>query len=453
MGFTSELIHSNTQFMITLKEYQKRRQKLLAKMLPNSVALIFSAPQVFRSTDSEYLYRQNSYFNYLSGFKEPEALLVLIKETQKKTKSILLNRARDPLAETWSGARLGQEWAPQKLGIDHALPFDEIEEHLYLFLKNQEVVYHAQGQYAYADEIFFSACKKLRLKSRQSSSVPHVLMDWRPCLDEMRLLKSKEEINVLRKACEISAQAHIRAMKKCRPGLYEYHLESEIQYELSQRGARSPAYNSIVATGENACILHYTENESKLNAGNLVLIDAGCEYQGYAGDITRTFPVSGQFTAPQKALYDIVLAAQNKALELYKPGISIHEVTQEVTRIITAGLINLGILKGSLKKLHSQKAYKPFFMHGLSHWLGMDVHDVGDYGSDEKNRPLKERMVLTVEPGLYIFSDAKVPEQYRGIGIRIEDDILITKTGNENLTAAVPKDPELIESLMSSQEA
>lgn len=437
--------------MLTLKEYKKRRRKLLANMLPNSVALVFSAPEVLRSKDSEYPYRQNSYFNYLLGFNEPEALLILIKDSKKETIHVLFNRDRDPVAEIWSGPRLGPELAIKQLGIDHAFPSDHMEENLHLLLKDREYVYHAQGQYAYADEIVFSALEKLRLKSRYSSSVPYAMIDWRFNLDEMRLFKSKEEISLLRKACEISALAHIRAMKKCRPGLYEYQLEGEILYEFSQHGARSPAYNSIVASGENACVLHYTKNQSRLYQGDLVLVDAGCEYQGYAGDISRTFPVSGQFTPPQRALYEMVLAAQNKALELYRAGISIYEVTEEVARIITAGLIRLKILKGSLKKQLSEKAYKPFFMHGLSHWLGMDVHDTGDYGSDKKERSLEAGMLLTVEPGLYIPADANVPKPYRGIGIRIEDDILITETGNENLTEMVPKDPDAIEALMADQ--
>lgn len=266
----------------------------------------------------------------------------------------------------------------------------------------------------------------------------------------MRLFKSEEEIAVLRRAGEISALAHTRAMEKCRPGMFEYQLEGEILHEFTRYGARYPAYNTIVGGGENGCILHYTENECELRDGELVLIDAGCEYQGYAGDITRTFPVNGKFTPAQREIYDIVLASINKALELFRPGTSIREVTEQVVRIMITGLVDLGILKGDIEQLIAEQAHKPFFMHGLSHWLGLDVHDVGDYINSDRGRILEPGMVLTIEPGLYIAPDADVPPQYRGIGIRIEDDIVITAEGNENLTASVVKDPDEIEALMAA---
>ena len=243
--------------------------------------------------------------------------------------------------------------------------------------------------------------------------------------------------------------AHTRAMQKCRPGMFEYQLEGEILHEFNRHGARFPSYNTIVGGGENGCILHYTENESPLQDGELVLIDAGCEYQGYAGDITRTFPINGKFTPPQREIYDIVLASLDAALELYRPGTSMQEVTQEVVRIMVTGLVKLGILKGDVEQLIAENAHRPYFMHGLSHWLGLDVHDVGVYGPD-RSRTLEPGMVITVEPGLYIAPDADVPPQYRGIGIRIEDDILITENGNENLTASVVKRPEDIEALMAA---
>ncbi len=265
----------------------------------------------------------------------------------------------------------------------------------------------------------------------------------------MRLFKSEEEIDVLRRAGEISALAHTRAMQKCRPGMFEYQLEGEIHHEFNRHGARYPSYNTIVGSGENGCILHYTENESQMRDGDLVLIDAGCEYQGYAGDITRTFPVNGKFTPAQRAIYDIVLESLNTSLRLFRPGTSILEVTGEVVRIMVTGLVKLGILKGEVDELIADNAHRAFFMHGLSHWLGLDVHDVGVYGAD-RSRTLEPGMVLTVEPGLYIAPDADVPPEYRGIGIRIEDDILITADGNENLTASVVKNADDIEALMAA---
>lgn len=278
---------------MTQQEYQNRRQALLAKMAPGSAAIIFAAPEATRSADSEYPYRQNSDFSYLTGFNEPEAVLILVKSDETHNHSVLFNRIRDLTAEIWFGRRLGQEAAPTKLAVDRALPFDEINEQLYLLLNRLDVIYHAQGQYAYADNIVFAALEKLRHGFRKNLRAPATLTDWRPWLHEMRLFKSAEEIAVLRRAGEISALAHTRAMEKCRPGMFEYQLEGEILHEFTRHGARYPAYNTIVGGGENGCILHYTENECELRDGDLVLIDAGCEYRGYAGDITRTFPVNG----------------------------------------------------------------------------------------------------------------------------------------------------------------
>ncbi|WP_105588452.1 Xaa-Pro aminopeptidase [Cronobacter sakazakii] len=434
---------------MTQQEFLRRRQALLAKMAPASAALIFAAPEATRSADSEYPYRQNSDFWYFTGFNEPEAVLVLIKSDETHSHSVIFNRLRDKTAEIWFGRRLGQEAAPAKLGVDRALAFNEIDEQLYQLLNGLDVVYHAQGEYAYADTIVFTALNKLRRGARQNLSAPATLTDWRPWVHEMRLFKSPEELAVMRRAGEISALAHTRAMQKCRPGMYEYQLEGEILHEFTRHGARFPSYNTIVGGGENGCILHYTENESQLRDGDLVLIDAGCEYKGYAGDITRTFPVNGKFTPAQRAVYDIVLESLETALRLFRPGTSIQDVTGDVVRVMVKGLIGLGILKGDVEQLVAENAHRPYFMHGLSHWLGLDVHDVGFYGPD-RSRILAPGMVITVEPGLYIAPDADVPEEYRGIGIRIEDDIVITETGNENLTASVVKSADDIEALMAA---
>lgn len=430
-------------------EFLRRRQALLAKMAPASAALIFAAPEVTRSADSEYPYRQNSDFWYFTGFNEPEAVLVLIKSDETHNHSVLFNRLRDKTAEIWFGRRLGQEAAPEKLGVDRALAFSEIDEQLHQLLNGLDVVYHAQGEHAYADTIVFAALDKLRRGSRQNLVAPATLTDWRPWVHEQRLFKSEEEIVAMRRAGEITALGHTRAMEKCRPGMFEYQLEGEILHEFNRHGARFPSYNTIVGSGENGCILHYTENESQMRDGDLVLIDAGCEYKGYAGDITRTFPVNGKFSAPQRAIYDIVLESLETALKLYRPGTSMQEVTTQVVRIMVNGLVNLGILKGDVDQLITDNAHRPFFMHGLSHWLGLDVHDVGHYGKD-RSRLLEPGMVITVEPGLYIAPDADVPAEYRGIGIRIEDDILITADGNENLTASVVKSADDIEALMAA---
>ncbi|NIF60300.1 Xaa-Pro aminopeptidase [Enterobacter sp. Ap-916] len=434
---------------MTQQEFLRRRQALLAKMVPGSAALIFAAPEATRNADSEYPYRQSSDFWYFTGFNEPEAVLVLIKSDESHNHSVLFNRVRDKSAEIWFGRRLGQDAAPQKLGVDRALAFSEIGEQLHLLLNGLDAVYHAQGEYEYADNIVFAALDKLRRGSRQNLAAPVTLTDWRPTVHELRLFKSEEEITVMRRAGEISALAHTRAMQACRPGMFEYQLEGEIHHEFTRHGARYPSYTTIVGGGENGCILHYTENESELRDGDLVLIDAGCEYQSYAGDITRTFPVNGKFSPAQREIYDIVLESLETSLKLYRPGTSMQEVTTEVVRIMVKGLVKLGILKGDIDHLIANNAHRAFFMHGLSHWLGLDVHDVGAYGQD-RSRVLEPGMVITVEPGLYIAPDADVPAQYRGIGIRIEDDIVITKDGNENLTASVVKSADDIEALMAA---
>ena len=433
---------------MTQSEFLRRRQALLAHMAPASAALIFAAPEATRSADSEYPYRQNSDFWYFTGFNEPEAVLVLIKSDDTHNHSVVFNRIRDKTAEIWFGRRLGQEAAPEKLAVDRALPFPEIGKHLPALLNGLDTVYHAQGEYAYADDIVFAALDKLRKGARQNLTAPGTLTDWRPVVHNLRLFKSPEEIDVMRRAGEISALAHTRAMQTCKPGMFEYQLEGEIQHEFNRHGARFPSYNTIVGSGENGCILHYTENESVMRDGDLVLIDAGCEYQGYAGDITRTFPVNGKFTPAQREVYDIVLASLETALSLFRPGPSSQEVTGEVVRIMITGLVKLGILHGDVETLIVENAHRPYFMHGLSHWLGLYVHDVGVYGQD-RSRVLEPGMVITVEPGLYISPDADVPEAYKGIGIRIEDDIVITEDGNENLTGSVVKNADDIEALMA----
>ncbi|MFS1539330.1 MAG: Xaa-Pro aminopeptidase [Candidatus Phlomobacter fragariae] len=434
---------------MTQQPFISRRHRLLKKMASASAAIFFAAPSAQRNADCEYSYRQHSDFLYLTGFSEPEAVLVIIKYNETSNYTILFNRLRDKAMETWFGRRLGQQAAIAKLGVDKALPFTEIDEQFYQLLNGLAVVYHAQGEFAYADQIVVVALNRLRQGSRQKLKVPSTQIDWRPMLHEMRLFKLPEELTLIRQAIKISAGAHIRAMKACQPGMYEYQLAAEIEHQFASQGAKAPAYTTIVGSGEHACILHYTDNDAVMKAGDLVLVDAGAEYQGYASDITRTFPVNGKFSQPQREIYDIVLAALNTALTLYRPGVTIHQVMTAVIKIKIEGLVKLGLLQGEVDKLIENKAHLLFFMHGLSHWLGLDVHDVGDYGTN-RDRLLEPGMVLTVEPGLYIAPDANVPEAYRGIGIRIEDDIVITEEGNENLTAAIIKDPDAIETLMAA---
>lgn len=436
--------------IITQETYLRRREALFAKMVPGSAALIFAAPEVIRSRDTEYQFRQNSDFWYLTGFNEPEALLIMIKSAENHYHSVLFNRTRDPRAEVWHGRRLGQEAALSQLAVDRALPWEAINQDLPLLLNGLEQIYHAAEEYAFADQYVATALNKLRQGSRQNLRAPITQTDWRPWVHEMRLFKDPEEIMILSEAGKISALAHQRAMTQCRPGMWEYQLEGEILHEFSQHGARFASYNTIIGGGVNGCILHYTENESQLQDGDLVLIDAGCELHGYAADITRTFPINGKFSPAQREIYQLVLEALQAALAMFKPGVSIGIVNQRVVEILVEGLVRLGILQGEVDQLIEDHAYRQFFMHGLGHWLGLDVHDVGDYGSSARDRILAPGMVLTVEPGLYISEDAAVPAQYRGIGIRIEDDILITQQGHKNLTDSVPKDPDQIEALMAA---
>ncbi|MBI0038528.1 Xaa-Pro aminopeptidase [Gilliamella sp. B14384H2] len=430
-------MHSKTELLA-------RRNKLLAQMEPNSIALFFASPEVTRSNDTHYPYRQDSDFWYFTFFAEPEALLAVIKESDNQARYVLFNRKKDPLAETWTGYRLGQQAALEKICVDEAYLFDDINNLLPNLLNGKKVIYHADQLYEYADEIVKTTLHNLRQGVRNKFVVPNIMIDWRPIVHEMRMFKSDFEMAILRQACEISAKAHIRAMQKCQPSLYEYQLEAEILHEFAWYGARSPSYNTIVGGGNNGCILHYENNSDQLKDGDLVLIDAGCEYQYYAGDITRTFPINGKFNQSQREIYDIVLTAQYAAIKLLQPGTSISIVNQQIIRIMVEGLVKLGIMQGDIETLIANKAYMTFYMHGLGHWLGIDVHDVGS----DRDRILAPGMVLTVEPGLYINQEADVPERYKSIGIRIEDNILITDSGNEVLTAMVPKDPQQIEQLM-----
>ena len=418
------------------EEFGERRTRVFAQMQPNSALLLFSEIEKRRNNDCSYPFRQDSYFWYLTGFNEPNAALLLLK-TEQTEKAIIFLRPRDPLLETWNGRRLGVEQAPQQLNVNEAYSIEEFVTVLPKILKNLTALYYVPEIHTWGD--------KLVAESAVNFSE---ILDWQPMLSEMRLIKSPNEIRLMQQAGQITALGHIKAMQTTRPNRFEYEIESDILHEFNRHCARFPSYNSIVAGGNNACILHYTENDCPLNDGDLVLIDAGCEFAMYAGDITRTFPVNGKFSQPQREIYDLVLKAQKRAIELLVPGNSIKQANDEVIRIKTQGLVDLGILKGDVDTLIEQQAYRQFYMHGLGHWLGLDVHDVGSYGQD-KQRILEIGMVITVEPGIYISEDADVPEQYKGIGVRIEDNLLMTEYGNKILTAAAPKEIADIENLMN----
>ena len=418
------------------EEFGERRTRVFAQMQPNSALLLFSEIEKRRNNDCSYPFRQDSYFWYLTGFNEPNAALLLLK-TEQTEKAIIFLRPRDPLLETWNGRRLGVERAPQQLNVNEAYSIEEFSTVLPKILKKLTALYYVPEIHTWGDKLV-----------TESAVSFNEILDWRPMLSEMRLIKSPNEIRLMQQAGQITALGHIKAMQTTRPNRFEYEIESDILHEFNRHCARFPSYNSIVAGGNNACILHYTENDRPLNDGDLVLIDAGCEFAMYAGDITRTFPVNGKFSQPQREIYELVLKAQKRAIELLVPGNSIKQANDEVIRIKTQGLVDLGILKGDVDTLIEQQAYRQFYMHGLGHWLGLDVHDVGSYGQD-KQRILEIGMVITVEPGIYISEDADVPEQYKGIGVRIEDNLLMTEYGNKILTAAAPKEIADIENLMN----
>ncbi|MDO3388568.1 Xaa-Pro aminopeptidase [Gilvimarinus sp. SDUM040013] len=435
---------------IAKSEFARRRKALMDVMEPDSIAIVPAAPERTRSRDTEYIYRQDSDFFYLTGFAEPEAVLVLIPE-REHGEFVLFCRDRDPEREIWDGYRAGPNGACEQFGADDAFPIDDIDDILPGLLEGRERVYYAMGKDAGFDRQVMEWVNTIRAKVRSGATPPGEFLDLAHFLHDNRLYKSAGEIRVMREASEISARAHVRAMQYCQPGVMEYQLEAEILHEFAMAGARSPAYNSIVGGGKNGCILHYVENSAALKAGDLVLIDAGCELDGYAADITRTFPVSGSFSEEQKALYEIVLAAQESALTTVKPGAHWNEPHEASVRTITEGLLGLGLLAGELETLIEDGAYRRFYMHRIGHWLGMDVHDVGDYKVGGEWRVLEPGMVMTVEPGIYVSPDDEtVAKKWRGIGIRIEDDVLVTKDGYDILSKDVPKTVSEIEAVMAS---
>lgn len=436
---------------ISQQNFAQRRQALMAQMEPGSVAIVPSAKELTRNRDVEYPFRQNSDFYYLTGFNEPDAMLVLIPG-RSDGEVVLFCRDRDPEMEIWNGYRAGPSGAEIQYGIQQAFANDVMDEEIQNLLDGRIRLYYSIGSCDNFDRQVQDWLRGLRAKARNGAVAPGELVMLDPLLHELRLFKGDEEQDLMRAAGRISAEAHVRAMQICKPGMAEYQLEAEITHHFAMNGCRLPAYSSIVGGGENACVLHYTENQDLLNAGDLVLIDAGCELDYYAGDITRTFPVSGRFSDEQKAVYELVLKVQKACIDAVKPGVlwdRIHELSVE---LLTEGLVELGLLKGEPAELIESGAYKAFYMHRIGHWLGMDVHDVGNYKVDGDWRPLEPGMVMTVEPGIYISpQNEQVEARWRGIGVRIEDDVLVTVDGCENLTDGVPKEVAEIEALMASQ--
>ncbi|BAP77815.1 aminopeptidase P [Pseudomonas sp. MT-1] len=434
---------------IPKSEYVRRRKALMAEMEPNSIAILPAAPMYIRNRDVEHIYRQDSDFQYLSGFPEPEAVIALIPG-REHGEYVLFCRERDPARELWDGLRAGQDGAISDYGADDAFPIGDIDDILPGLIEGRSRVYYAIGSNQEFDHRLMEWINAIRSKARQGAQPPNEFVALDHLLHDQRLYKSANEIKVMKHAAEISARAHIRAMQASRAGLYEYHLEAELDYEFRKGGAKMPAYGSIVAAGKNACILHYRENDALLKDGDLVLIDAGCEIDCYASDITRTFPVSGRFSPEQKAIYELVLAANEEAFKHIAPGRHWNEAHEATVRVITAGLVELGLLQGDVDELIAAEAYKPFYMHRAGHWLGMDVHDVGDYKVGGEWRVLEPGMAMTVEPGIYIAADNQdVAKKWRGIGVRIEDDVVVTRNGCEILTGGVPKSVDEIEALMA----
>ncbi len=438
---------------ISKREFARRRKDLMALMGSNSIAIVPAAQLQVRNRDVDYPFRQDSDFYYLSGFDEPEAVLVLLPG-RRQGQYILFCQERDKDKELWHGYRAGPEGACADYAADDAFPIGDIDEILPGLIEGRDRVHYAMGKAPEFDRRIMDWVNTIRSKARSGAHPPGEFVDLDHSLHEMRLLKSSAELKLMRRAAKISARAHIRAMRTCTPGLNEYHLEAELQHEFMSNGCRKWAYPPIVGSGDNGCILHYIENNSPLKDGDLVLIDAGCELDCYAADITRTFPVSGRFSGPQRQLYQLCLDAQLAAINAIAPGVPWSLPHDIAVKTITRGLIKLGLLKGQYRSLIEKGAYQPFYMHRTGHWLGMDVHDVGDYKIGEQWRELEPGMVLTVEPGIYVSpGNTRVAKKWRGIGIRIEDDVVVTRDGCEVLSADAPKTVEDIEAIMAPGDA
>jgi Xaa-Pro aminopeptidase len=438
------LVIVSTVPLSSVSPYEQRRARLLAA-LGDGIAVIPTAPEALRNRDAHYPYRFDSYFWYLTGFAEPEAVLVLVGGAEPQ--SILFCREKNMEREIWDGFRYGPEAAAEAFGFDQAFPISELDNKLLELLADRTTLWHSLGHDAAWDKRITEALNAVRAQARSGKRAPGTINDLRSVLDAMRLVKDVHELSLMRRAADISSQGHRRAMQASHPGLYEYGLEAELSYEFRRYGAEAHAYTPIVAGGENACVLHYVSNSQPLKDGDLVLIDAGCEVQGYAADITRTFPVNGRFSAAQKEVYEITLAAQSAAIAAVKPGSTFIAPHEAALKVLVQGMLDLELLQGSVDGNIESEAYKRFYMHRTSHWLGLDVHDAGDYKEGDAWTKLAPGMVLTVEPGFYIRPADDIPQHLAGIGIRIEDDVLVTDSGSEVYTSA-PKTVAEIEAVM-----
>ncbi len=437
---------------ITKEEFARRRRQLMRIRGRDAIAIVPAAPVRARNGDVEYPYRQDSDFQYLTGFPEPEAVAALIPG-REQADYVLFVRDRDPEREIWDGRRAGTEGATRDYGAGDAFPIADIDEILPGLMENRTRVFYAMGTHPEFDQRVVGWLNSLRAQARHGRHPPHEFVALDHVLHDLRLYKSRGELALMRESARIAATAHVRAMRSCRPGRTEYELAAEIVHEFHRHNAQT-SYQPIVGGGANACVLHYRENDQPLRDGDLLLIDAGCEYQYYASDITRTFPVNGRFSPAQRALYEVVLEANRAAIAKVRPGNSWNDPHLAAVRVVTQGLVRLGLLSGRVPSLERAGAYRRFFMHRTGHWLGMDVHDVGDYRVGEEWRILEPGMVLTIEPGIYIGGgERRVPREFRNIGIRIEDDVAVTRDGCEVLTRDAPKDPDAIEAVMAAAAA
>jgi Xaa-Pro aminopeptidase len=423
-------------------------EEFIRRMAPKSVAIIPGAHDTRRSNDTHYRFRQDSDFFYVTGFEEPDSLAVIKPEADKNY--TLFVRPRDPEREIWDGRRAGIEGAKGEFGAADAYPIEEFESKLAEFLDGADVLYYRLGVDRELDDTIVKELVRMRGWNRKPVHPPQTIVDPATLIHEMRVLKSDDEIQIMQTAADIAAEAHCEAMKAVQPGMQEYQVEALIEQIFRKRGAAGPAYTSIVGAGPNATVLHYINNDGQLRDGDLVLVDAGAEYKGYASDITRTFPINGRYTKAQREIYDLVLKAQMACVEMVRPGVTHDQLKQHSIEVLTEGMVELGLLEGKTEELIKEKKYEKFYMHGLGHMLGIDVHDVGRYYFGKESRALEPGVVMTVEPGIYVAPDTKdVPEKYLGIGVRIEDDVLCTNNGPRVLTNKVPKHAEEIEALMS----
>jgi len=440
--------------------FAARRARLAASMEPGALAVLATAPEVARNSDSDYPYRHDSYFYYLTGFTEPESVLVLVAGSgEVPARSILFCREKNVEREIWDGFRHGPGAAKESFGFDEAYPIAELDAQMACLLANVPALYYAQAHNAAFDTQVAGWLKAVRAQSRSGVTAPARTHHLLALLDEMRLIKDEREQALMLRAATISGAAHLRAMRAARPGMFEYELEAELLYEFRKNGAQFPAYTPIVAGGANACVLHYSANNAQMVEGDLVLIDAGCEFDSYAADITRTFPVNGRFSAAQRTLYELVLRAQDAALAAIVPGRPYSDVHEAALNVLAEGMLDLGLLEraryGSVDNVLAERAYTAFYMHGTGHWLGLDVHDTGSYRdlarAEKPSRPLLPGMALTVEPGIYVRPAPGVPEQFWNIGIRIEDDVIVGETGARVLSGSAPKTVAEIETLMAER--